>query len=255
MGGRASRRLPPRTVVRERAEGFQVTEVLTNVRSGRRRLARLDVVSVCESTAYDAVATHDTLGGCQNGIDCKLYAFGRTVPADNRMPLLVVWRHPGVDSTPPVIDSTPPVVDSRLHFGELSAFMSPRETSYRRPEASGRRLEVLFYCLQARGCQSRVVNCEMCSLQSPTGGFRSLAQTVQSITRTDHLPARSARLTRRRVLASTLARAPPKWRLLDHGGGFSRPSLTARFMVAEWSSSKCSNRKGEQDGKVSEKRS
>ena len=37
--GSALRHLPPRTVVRERADRSQVTELLTNVRSGRRRIA------------------------------------------------------------------------------------------------------------------------------------------------------------------------------------------------------------------------
>lgn len=188
-------------------------------------------------------------------MDSKLHAVGRRLPVDNRRLVLVVCRPPGVDSTPPVIDSTPPVVDSRLHFGELPAFMSPLETSNRRPEASGRRLEVLFRCLQAHGCQSRVVNCEMCSLQSPSRDLQSSAETVQSITRTDHLSDRSGRFASRRVLESRRAREPLKWRLLDLGGGFPRPSLTARFMMAELNSSTCSNRKGERDGKVSEKRS
>ena len=45
--GRASRHLPPRTAVRERGEGSQVAELLTDVRSGRRRLALLHIVSGC----------------------------------------------------------------------------------------------------------------------------------------------------------------------------------------------------------------
>jgi hypothetical protein len=111
---------------------------------------------------------HGTAQTCQNGMDSKLYAVGCMLPVDNWVLSLVVCRNPVVDSTPPVIDSIPPVVDSRLHFGELPAFMSPLETSNRQPEASGRRLEVIFRCLQAHGRQSRVVNCEMCSLQSPS---------------------------------------------------------------------------------------
>jgi len=145
------------------------------------RIAKWCNVSGYNIIAYDVIASQCTATSCQNGMDSMLYAFGCTLPVDNRALSLVVWRLPGVDSTPPVIDSTPPVVDSRLHLGELPAFMSPLETSNRQPEASGRRLEVLFRCLQAHGRQSRVVNCEMCSLQSPSRGFRSTAETARSI--------------------------------------------------------------------------
>ena len=227
----------------------------TAVRGERCRFAKRRTVSYCKSRAYDVSALHGTAQTCQNGMDSKLYAVGCTLPVDNWALSLVVCRHPGVDSTPPVIDSTPPVVDSRLHFGELPAFMSPLETSNRRPEASGRRLEVLFRGLQVHGCQLRVVNCEMCSLQSPSGDLQSSAETVQSITHLDLSRDRSARFARRTRYRTRRARAPPGRCRSNLGRGFSRPLLEARSMMAASNYHTRSNSNGAQNGKIPKKRS
>ena len=234
----------------------------TAVRGERCRFAKWRTVSKCKTTAYGAIALHGTAQTCQNGMDSKLYAVGCTLPVDNWALSLVVCRHPGVDSTPPVIDSTSPVVDSRLHFGELPAFMSPLETSPRRPEVSGRqlevsgrRLEVLSRWLQVHGCQSRVVNCEMCRLQSPSGDSQSSAETVQSITHLDHSRDRSAWFARRTRYRTRRARAPPGRFCWNLGRGFSRPLLEARSMMAASNYHTRSNSKGAQDGEVPEKRS
>ncbi len=195
----------------------------TAVRGGRCRVAKRHTVSDCKSTAYEATALHGLARRCQNGIDCMLYACGCTLPVDNRAPSLVVCRLPVIDSTPPVIDSTSPVVDSKLHFGELPAYTSPLETSNRRREVCGRRLEVPFRCKQVHGRQLHVVNFEMCSLQSPSRGLQSSAETVQSITHLDQSRDRSARVARRTRPRTCRARAPPGQSGWNLGRGLSRP--------------------------------
>jgi hypothetical protein len=181
----------------------------TFVRVGRGWPAKRCTASAWQSITYSTNALHCRANICQNGSDCRLYAPSRKLPVDNRTLSLVVWRHPVANSTPPVIDSTPTVVDSRLHFLKLPNYMTLLETSYRRPEASGRRLEVLFRCLQAHGCQSGIVNSEICSLQSPSGDLQSSAETVQSITYLGHSRDRNARFARRTRHRTHRARDPP----------------------------------------------
>jgi hypothetical protein len=184
------------------------------------------------STAYNETSLLSGAEDCQNGIDSKLYAFGRALTVENRTPLLVVWRHPVVDSKHTVIDSKHPVVDSRSQFFKIVAAKGPLETSSRRSEASGRRLEALFRRLKTLGRQSGAVNFEIGSLQSPSGGFQSFAQTVQSIMHLDHSRDRSARLARRTRHRTRRAREPPGRCYWNLGRGFSRPSLEARSIMA-----------------------
>ena len=227
----------------------------TTVRGGRCRLAKRRTVSACYTTAYNATTAHFRARTCQNGIDCMLYACGCTLPVDNRAFTLVVCRLPVINSTPPVIDSRSPVVDSRLHFWELPTCMSPLETSNRQPEVCGRRLEVRFRCKQVHGRQLHVVNCEICSLQSPSRGLQSSAETVQSITHLDQSCGPSARVAHRTRPRTCRARAPPGQSGRNLGRDFSRPLKEARSKMAASHYHTRSNNKGAQNGKIPEKRS
>ena len=113
------------------------------------------------------------------------------------MPSLVERRPPGVVVTPPVLYSTPPVVDSRPPFLKFPAFTGRMQESDRRREASGRRRQAFFRCQKAVGRRAGIVNFETGSLQSPSQGFHTPAQTVRSITSLDHSCDRCVRFVRR----------------------------------------------------------
>lgn len=125
------------------------------------RFATPVTVIHCRSTAYSAVTSHGKAKICPNGMDPKLCARDRRLPVENRRLLLVVWRHPGVDFTPPVIHTEPPVVDSGPPFFEIRGLEGPLGASGRQSEAWGRRLETLFRWLKACGRQSGAVNFEI----------------------------------------------------------------------------------------------
>ena len=204
----------------------------TTVRGGRCRSAKRHHVSDCNITTYSTPVSRVPPRNCQNGIDCRLYAFSRTLSDENGTLVLVVWRHPGIVSTPPVIDTTPAVVESRPTFLKSLTSMGPWGGSDHRPEASGRQLEALFRCQKALDRQTGIVNSETVSLQSPSRGFQSFAQTDQSITIFDQPSGRLSRQPRSARLRIRRAREPPSQFIWPLGRVFSRPLLETRSMMS-----------------------
>jgi len=194
-GSRASRHLPPRTVVRERAEGSQVTELLTNVRSGRRRLALLRVVTIYTATAYNATAALGAASNCQNGIDSKLQ------PHDSRLRV--------VDRTLQVHDSKSPIVDSKFRFLKFEISNCRIETSRRRFEVSNRQLGISNRRFEMLNRQNEVSISEIRSFKSAIRNFKSTIPSLESIAPIVGTPLWSSRLARRRRLRRSRAREPP----------------------------------------------
>jgi hypothetical protein len=192
--------------------------------TGRSPPAKEYVVSVCQTITCSVGASHGRATICQNGIDCKPNPLGRTVYVENRRPSPVIGRHSVVDSEPSTADTTPPVIDSKPQFLKLLAPTGLLETSSRQPEA-------LFHRLKALGRQSGALNFEMCGLRSPSRGFRSSAQTVQSMTSLSHSRDLSARFARRTRHRTGRARVPPRRPFCNLGLGFSRPSLEIRSIT------------------------
>jgi DNA-binding PadR family transcriptional regulator len=229
---RTNRHLPTRSVVRERADRSQVTDLLTNVRSGRRRLALLSVVTIYITRAYNAAAALGAMSSCQNGGEPKRCQLDPSFSVDNRTPLLVESKHSALDSKPPVLDSRHPVGDSRPPFLKFVTPTARFETSRRQQEVTRRRLEVVFRHLKAVGRQSGEANQQIRSLESAIRGLQSFAQRVQSITRIDHSRDRCAWRTGRFRLRTPRAREPPGRWSSNLGRAFSRPSTEARSMMA-----------------------
>ena len=97
-------------------------------RRRRCRLAKRSTVTACNSTAYNAPATHGKVSTCQNGIDSKLQ------PHDSRFRV--------IDRTLQVHDSELRIVDSKFRFLKFEISNCRIETSRRRFEVSNRQLRI-----------------------------------------------------------------------------------------------------------------
>ena len=118
---------------------------------------------------------HTRAGTCQNDIDSMLYALGCTLSVNDRRLSLVVWKHSGVVSTPPVIDSKPPVVDFCPGFLKFVAAKGRLGTSNRHRKVFGLRFEDVFRRLDVADRQLGIRIFKIRGFKSPTGGFLSFA--------------------------------------------------------------------------------
>jgi DNA-binding PadR family transcriptional regulator len=218
--GRASRHLPTRTVVRGTTDGSQVTELLTNVRSGRRRLALLSIANSCKNTTYDAGAARGTDEDCQNGIDSKARP---------------------VDLSPYLADSRLPVVALlRRGAGSIPGFSKIAAPSRRVPPATP---------------QFVAPNCQVAPWNFEIPGFKSTSRSRKSAGR----GGRSAVCNHpqaHRLQSPLRTTREPRPRLVQNNGcDLSQPCPSVRQTIAGPNLPTCWNSKGENHGKIPNQRS
>jgi hypothetical protein len=216
----ASRHLPPRTVVRETTDGSQVTELLTNVRSGRRRLAALRFVSRCKSTGYGAIASLGTPDPFQNSFDPNARA------SDLSLHL--------VDSRLQVVGLMPRIADPTLRFFKIASSNHRLRPATRQFEPPICRVEA--WSFEIRGFKSPIR-----SRKSTGPGGRSLVSNHPFAYR---LP-----------LQTRIKHEPSLRFVPSHGRGPSQPCTKARQTTAGPNSPICCNSKGEHHVEISNQRS
>ena len=221
LGSRSAvRHLPPRTAVRERVERSQVTELLTDVRSGRRRYATLCIISNYQQTTYTATPRLAMAEACQNGIDSNARA--------NDLSLRLV------DSRIQVAGLIPRVAASTLRFFKIALSNHRFARANRQFELPNCRVETWIF--ENRGLKSPIPN-------------------LKSTGRNDRLPVCNHPLAHGLMLQTRKKRESSLRLVPSHGRCVARSCIEAQQTPAGPNSPICRNTQGEHHGKIPNPRS
>ncbi len=177
----------------------------TAVRGERCRFAKWRTVSGCHTTAYDAVALYDHTRRCPNGIDRRPCAHAARLPfTDRRPPILdskhsaLASQHSAVCARHPVVAAWHPVVAAKIKAPNFEKSTHPFDASGSRFEASIRQTEAFGGQLGVFRRQPEALKCGIRSLRWAIRGFRSPAQTDDTMALVDRSAVCSARTMRSR---------------------------------------------------------